>query len=66
MENKMNNEIVKCEYGSCENEATTISWKQPARYPNPNGTGEIVPNKILINTCYPCDLWIDLREYGTD
>jgi hypothetical protein len=66
MENKMNNEIVKCEYGSCENEATTVSWKQPARYPNPNGTGEIVPHKVLIKTCYPCDLWIDLREYGTD
>jgi len=66
MENKMNNEIVKCEYGSCENEATTVSWKQPARYPNPNGTGEIVPNKVLIKTCYACDLWIDLREYGTN
>ena len=62
----MNNQIVKCQYGNCENEATTKSLLQPARYPNPNGIGEIIPNKVLINTCYPCDLWIDLREFGTD
>jgi hypothetical protein len=59
-------ENVKCENGTCENEATTKSSKQPARYPHPEGWGEVVPNKVLINTCYTCDLLIDLQEYGTN
>ncbi len=63
MDNKMENK--KCEYGTCENEATTISWKQPARIKTDKGY-EIVPPKVIINTCYACDLWIDLREYGTN
>lgn len=64
MDNKMEN--VKCEYGNCENVATTKSFKQPASYPSPDGVGMVVPNKVLINTCYACDLWIDLRRYGTN
>ena len=61
----MNNENAKCENGSCENEATTKSWKQPARIKTNEGY-DIVPNKVLINTCYACDLWIDLSRYGTN
>lgn len=62
----MSKEIIKCEYGTCENEATTKSWKQPPTYPSPDGLAVIVPAKVLINTCYACDLWIDLRRYGTN
>jgi hypothetical protein len=60
------NEIVKCEFANCDNVATTNSWKQPKSYPNPNGVGTIVPNKILINSCSVCDLWNDIRLYGSD
>ena len=60
------NEIVKCEFANCDNVATTNSWKQPKSYPNPNGIGTIVPNKILINSCSVCDLWNDIRLYGSD
>ena len=58
-------ENVKCENGSCETEATTKSWKQPARIKTNEGY-EIVPNKVLIKTCYGCDLWLDFQEYGTN
>ena len=61
----MNNENNKCENGSCENEATTKSWKQPPRIKTDKGY-EIVPNRVLIKTCYSCDLWIDLSRYGTN
>lgn len=61
----MNNENNKCENGSCENEATTKSWKQPARIKTDKGY-EIVPQKVLIKTCYGCDLWLDFKEYGTN
>jgi hypothetical protein len=64
MRNKMDNEFEFCQYGLCENKATTKSWKQPA--PIKISIGEIIPNKILINTCYTCDLLIDLKEYGTN
>ena len=60
------NEIVKCEFANCDNVATTNSWKQPKSYHNPNGVGTIVPNKILINSCSVCDLWNDIRLYGSD
>jgi hypothetical protein len=66
MRNKMKNEIVKCEFAGCENEATTNAYFQPKSYPNPNGVGTIVPNKIIINSCSPCELWSDIRLYGSD
>jgi len=60
------NEIVKCEFANCDNVATTNSWKQPKPYPAPDGLGTIIPNKILINSCSVCDLWNDIRLYGSD
>ena len=60
------NENVKCEFANCDEVATTVSWKYPNPYPNPNGIGMIVPQRILINSCNSCDLWNDIRLYGSD
>ncbi len=45
----MNKENNKCENGSCENEATTKSWKQPARIKTFKGD-DIVTQKHYIKT----------------